>query len=86
MWLDGDSLQAALDRPRVHHQWLPDKFFAEPDALSPETRAELERRGHEVDIAEYIAQVNAVRWIDGDVEAGGDPRGSGSGGVVEPVP
>ena len=44
--VDGDSLGAALDRPRIHHQWLPDELFAEEDALSPETRAELERRGH----------------------------------------
>ena len=33
-----DELQAAVDRPRIHHQWMPDKLFFESDSLSPETR------------------------------------------------
>ena len=32
------------------------------------------------------AHVNAVGWNAGVVEAGGDPRGPGAGGVVEPRP
>ena len=85
--LDGVGLQAALDRPRVHHQWLPDLLYREPDALSPETRAELERRGHELAIKDSITQVQAVRLrADGTFEAGGDPRkGGGHGGVVNPI-
>jgi len=83
--VDGDSLQAALDRPRLHHQWLPDRLDVEPDALSPETRAELERRGHTVQISQVTAKVHAVhRLPDGRVEAASDPRGSGVGGVVDP--
>jgi gamma-glutamyltranspeptidase / glutathione hydrolase len=83
--VDGDPLQAALDRPRLHHQWLPDRLLAEPDALSPETRAELERRGHTVLIARDSAKLHAVHLLpDGRVEAASDPRGSGVGGVVEP--
>ncbi|MEM7352572.1 MAG: gamma-glutamyltransferase, partial [Acidobacteriota bacterium] len=86
-WLDGDGLQAALDRPRIHHQWLPDSLFAEPDALSPETRAVLEARGHVVQERSSIAQVNAVRWLAGGrVEAAADPRGGGgTPGVVRPL-
>ena len=83
--VDGDPCQTALDRPRLHHQWLPDRLEAEPDALSPETRAELERRGHTVLISATTAKVHAVhRLPDGRVEAASDPRGSGVGGVVEP--
>ena len=86
-WLDGDGLQAALDRPRVHHQWMPDSIFAEPDALSPETRAALEARGHELAEVASLAQVHAVRWAaGGEVEAAVDPRGGGgTAGVVRPV-
>src|SRR5436305_13013383 len=54
--VDGDPLQAALDRPRLHHQWLPDRLEAEPDALSPETRAELERRGPAIAIPRAAPQ------------------------------
>jgi gamma-glutamyltranspeptidase/glutathione hydrolase len=83
--VDGDPLQAALDRPRLHHQWLPDRLEAEPDALSPETAAELERRGHTVLVSRDTAKVHAVhRLPDGRVEAASDPRSSGTGGVVNP--
>ena len=84
---DGDSLQTAMDRPRLHHQWLPDRLEAEPDALSPETRAELERRGHEVYVSDVTAKIHAVRLrADGRVEAASDPRGTGLGAVVKAEP
>lgn len=83
--VDGDPLQAALDRPRIHHQWLPDALEAEPDALAPETRAELERRGHTVVIKSNAAKVHAVRRLaDGTAEAAAEPRGPGAAGVVQP--
>ena len=84
---DGDSLQTALDRPRLHHQWLPDRMEVEADALSPETRAELERRGHDVFIADSFTQTAKVHAIrvraDGLMEAASDPRSTGLGAVVK---
>jgi len=83
--VDGDELQAAVDRPRIHHQWMPDAFFVEPDALSPETARALEHRGHELRVTEKIGEVHAVRGnVAGDMEAAQDPRGPGSAGVVRP--
>ncbi len=85
--VDGDPLQAAVDRPRLHHQWLPDRLEIEPDTLSPETRADLERRGHTIQLAPAMSKVHAVHLLaDGRVEAASDPRGSGVGGVAEPDP
>jgi gamma-glutamyltranspeptidase/glutathione hydrolase len=86
--VDGDGLRAAIDRPRIHHQWFPDEILAEADALSPETRAALEELGHEINIdSERNAKVNAVRLLaDGRFEAAGDSRGPSAGGVVEPIP
>ena len=86
--VDGDPLQAAVDRPRLHHQWLPDELVAETDALSPETRSELERRGHAVVEKDQAAKVHAVRRRpDGGVEAAADPRGPGAAGVARaPAP
>ncbi|HEX4954340.1 MAG TPA: gamma-glutamyltransferase [Thermoanaerobaculia bacterium] len=84
---DGDSIQAALDRPRLHHQWLPDQLEAELDALSPETRAELERRGHRLVSATSTARVHALaRRPDGTLEAAVEPRGTGRAGVVALLP
>jgi gamma-glutamyltranspeptidase/glutathione hydrolase len=84
--VDGDPLQTAVDRPRLHHQWLPDILRAEADALSPETIQELSSRGHEVEIWTRDAKVNAVRYLeDGTFEAAADPRGPGSADVVAPI-
>jgi len=81
--VDGDALQAAVDRPRIHHQWLPDRIEHEADALSPETAAELIRRGHHLAVRAHIGEVDAARFFpDGTVEAAADPRGPGAAGVV----
>ena len=43
----GMTIQAAIDAPRLHHQWLPDVVDLEPLALSPDTRRLLEAQGYE---------------------------------------
>jgi gamma-glutamyltranspeptidase/glutathione hydrolase len=42
----GMNLQEAIDSPRVHHQWQPDRIVEEPLGLSADTRRALEARGH----------------------------------------
>ena len=44
----GMPLQEAVDAPRIHHQWLPDAVYAEPFALSPDTRQILQTMGYTV--------------------------------------
>ena len=44
----GMNVQEAIDAPRFHHQWLPDRILAERYGLSPDTIALLRARGHEV--------------------------------------
>ena len=86
--VDGDPLQAAVDRKRMHHQWLPDEIVLEPGALPAGAIAELRARGHPVRIMEdwFIGEVHAVRRrADGTMEAAADARGPGGAGVVEPV-
>jgi gamma-glutamyltranspeptidase/glutathione hydrolase len=86
--VDHEALQAAVDRPRLHHQGLPDRLEAEPGALSPAAARELERRGHSIAtfVPGEIARVNAVRRLaDGSFEAAVDPRGAaavGGQGVI----
>jgi gamma-glutamyltranspeptidase / glutathione hydrolase len=88
--VDHDSLQEAIERPRLHHQGMPDLLEAEPGALSPEVERELIRRGHHVvrPQAGEIARVNAVRRLaDGSFEAAVDPRSAsalGGAGVLAP--
>jgi len=84
--VDGDELQAAVDRARIHHQWMPDILYVEQYALSPDTAKVLERRGHELQIVNQIGEVSAVRGqAGGALTAAQDPRGPGSGGVVKPA-
>ena len=42
------DIQEAVDAPRIHHQWQPDQIYAERFALSPDTRALLEAKGHKI--------------------------------------
>ena len=42
----GMQPQEAVDAPRLHHQWLPDVLYAEPYALSPDTKAILAGMGY----------------------------------------
>jgi gamma-glutamyltranspeptidase/glutathione hydrolase len=46
----GMNIQEAIDAPRLHHQWLPDKVFMEPYALSGDTLRVLAAMGHDVSI------------------------------------
>jgi gamma-glutamyltranspeptidase/glutathione hydrolase len=72
----GMSPQAAVAAPRIHHQWLPDTLFVEPE-MSLETRRALEARGHHVEVQVSIASVQAVSAMTGAVEGGADPRKGG---------
>jgi gamma-glutamyltranspeptidase/glutathione hydrolase len=84
--VDHLELQAAVDQPRIHHQWLPDRIEAEPDALSPETEGELRRRRHTIEDRPSMGCVNAVRLAGTVLEAAADPRGPGDAEVVSPAP
>jgi gamma-glutamyltranspeptidase/glutathione hydrolase len=74
----GMNVQDAVDAPRIHHQWQPDKLYLEP-GISPDTVALLQSRGYDVDhspglvLARVEAIVNSGGWFQG----GSDGRASG---------
>lgn len=75
---DGMDPSEALAAPRVHHQWYPDALFVEPFLLSPEVRAVLEGRGHEIRPIGSMGNAMAIwRRHDGVLEGAADPRGEG---------
>jgi gamma-glutamyltranspeptidase/glutathione hydrolase len=47
----GMNIQEAIDAPRIHHQWLPDTLYVEPDGLSPDTLKLLAGMGYRLDVA-----------------------------------
>nr|WP_294517262.1 gamma-glutamyltransferase [uncultured Rhodopila sp.] len=73
----GMNAQEAVDAPRLHHQWEPDVLYAEQFALSPDTRARLERMGYRI---EEQRPWGAVALI----AAGGAEPGAASAGSVAP--
>ena len=69
----GMDIAAAIDAPRIHHQWLPDVIEAEDRALSPDTRHLLERMGYA--IADRHAWGAAEGILTGAPSLGTKPSG-----------
>jgi gamma-glutamyltranspeptidase/glutathione hydrolase len=67
----GMTLQEATDAPRFHQQWLPEATTIEPFALSPDTRALLEAKGHV--FTAIRPQNHMAGIIVGAPELGGKP-------------
>ncbi|MDA0986459.1 MAG: gamma-glutamyltransferase [Bacteroidetes bacterium] len=44
----GMNIQEAIDAPRIHHQWLPDKLFFEKNGLAVDVVENLRLMGHNV--------------------------------------
>ena len=75
------NIQQAVDGGRIHHQWMPDEIYWEPDGTNPDTRAKLEQMGHKFREKglDHISDANAV-MIDpktGLRQGGSDARRSG---------
>jgi len=66
----GMNVQDAVDAPRIHHQWKPDRISAER-GISPDTIALLKAHGYDVDnapgvvLAQVAAIVNDGGWLQG---------------------
>jgi gamma-glutamyltranspeptidase/glutathione hydrolase len=55
------NVQAAVDAPRIHHQWLPDEIMWEMYGMSPDTRRLLEQMGHKfTERPNNVAQATAI--------------------------
>jgi gamma-glutamyltranspeptidase/glutathione hydrolase len=72
----GMNPQEAIDWPRFHHQWKPDKLLLER-GFSPDTVALLKARGHQTEAASSVANVEAIRIEKGWLEGASDGRASG---------
>ena len=75
----GMNVQDAIDFPRVHHQWKPDRLDIER-GISPDTIALLKKMGYDIQDARpvVLARVEAVEVKDGWLLGGHDGRGTGS--------
>lgn len=80
----GMNIQEAIDAPRIHHQWLPDTLYVEPDGLSPDTLKLLAGMGYHLDVAAegktwgQAAGILVGGKSLGEIEAGGGARYNGA--------
>lgn len=79
----GMNAQAAVDAGRIHHQWLPDKFYYERQSFSPDSIRLLEKLGH-IAVERKVqgsAQVIVVNADERSLEGGQDRRHADSAAV-----
>ena len=72
------SAEDAVNKPKFHHQWLPDEIFVEPDFPQP-VRLQLQQMGYKVTQRGTIGLTEVIRInADGSIEAIADKRGDDS--------
>lgn len=80
----GDARQL-VERPRFHHQYLPDEVVFEPDTFSDATRQALKQRGHMLKPQQTgYGNMQAIVWDrhKNTVTAASDPRGIGQATLI----
>lgn len=65
--------QAAINQPRLHHQWSPNRLSLEAK-LHDQVSKHLQKRGHEVSRSSGVGVSQSVGRIDGKLYGGSDPR------------
>jgi gamma-glutamyltranspeptidase/glutathione hydrolase len=76
-FMQGNEPESWVSLPRFHHQYVPDKISAEPEAFSEEQVEGLKAMGHEVEVRDRTwGNMHGAMWNlqTGEVTAGSDPR------------
>jgi gamma-glutamyltranspeptidase/glutathione hydrolase len=72
------NVQASVNAPRIHHQWLPDEIRIE-EGISPDTIRLLRAMGHTVNEKDSMGAIQSIMIAeDGTMYGGADPRRSTS--------
>ena len=74
------DVRAAVDAPRMHHQWLPDTASFEANAIPPATADQLRQMGHAVKVSGSQGDAHSIIWDPKTKSAWGanDPRSKDS--------
>lgn len=72
----GMNMQQAVEYPRFHHQWMPDKITAEPTRFSEEQQVRLKAKGYTISPVSAIGLVEGILVLpNGSLQGGADSRG-----------
>jgi len=67
-------LDECLGRPRLHHQWRPDRLFLE-EGFGEDMIHALKNRGHQIELLEYAGVAQAITLLpSGEFVGVSDPR------------
>ena len=79
----GMNIQEAIDAPRFHHQWLPDRIRYECYGLSPDTVARFEAQGHTLQKSPSQGTVEAILFnVEEDLLEGAMDRRVPDGAAI----
>jgi gamma-glutamyltranspeptidase/glutathione hydrolase len=73
----GMQVQAAVNSPRIHHQWLPDRIDYENRAILNDVKENLIKRNHILGEIRTLGRVEAIAIENGMLFGATDPRGYG---------
>ena len=68
----GMDVQAAVDEPRIDHQWMPDRVTMEEGLVAIESA--MQRRGHRTRMMQQQGDAHSILVVDGRLYAGVDRR------------
>ena len=74
----GMDIQSAINAPRFHHQWLPEKIEFENGVFDEVSIKKLQEKGYDIkqDYTRVIGRVDAILISkNGVITTGADPRG-----------
>src|SRR6266850_4375270 len=71
------TTEDAVNKPKFHHQWLPDEIFVET-AFPIEVREALQKMGYAITQRGSIGRTEVIKIAGGKIEAVGDGRGDDS--------
>lgn len=74
----GMDIKKAIEVPRFHHQWYPDRIDYNEFALSKDVKENLIARGQNIGVVEGLAKVTGILIDENGIMWGAyDPRGEG---------
>ncbi len=75
----GNDVSAWINKPRFHHQYLPDVVQHEKGAFTPKVSKQLQAKGHKLKAMRNYGNMHAILWDrhTGQVFGASDKRGEG---------
>ena len=81
----GMSAEDAVNKPKFHHQWLPDQLFVEKD-FDETVKKQLEAMGYKVITRGQIGRTEVIQIKGKQIIAVGDKRGDDAAEGYAPIP